>query len=105
MFWAEVRKSTILEASILHRYFNQVRRVALLKIRSGYNPTDRLDLEFFKKRLFFDKDEDATLYLAEHNIFPNDDGDMIVKELKQAFQEPDETLPSWLSGFISNKVG
>lgn len=42
VFWHEVKKCTILEASALHRYFNQVRRQAIVKIKSAYSPTDQL---------------------------------------------------------------
>jgi len=105
MFWNEVRKSTFLEASVLHRYFNHVRSMALEKIRDSYSSVDKLDLDFFKYRLFFDNDDDVSLFLASHNVYPNEEGLYIVREVKKDYSEPEDPIPILLSGHILSKVG
>ena len=103
MFWNEIRKSTPLEASVLHRYFNQVRYTATKKILAGYSGADKLDLEFFKNRLFFENDEHCTTYLALHNCYPNDDGLYLVKEMKQNYTDPEEEVTAWMSGRVRTR--
>ena len=60
-----------------------------------------LDMEFFKKTLFFDEGEDAQLFLASYNIYPNDEGLFSMKDMKQNMAEPEEALPIWLSNQIA----
>ena len=105
MFWHEVKKATVLEASVLHRYFGQVRDMALKKIRAGYSSVDQFDISFFTTRLFFDNDQHCEDYLACHNIYPNDDGLYIVGDFKKSYTDPEEALPIWLSDHILNKIG
>ena len=85
VFWHEVKKCTILEASALHRYFNQVRRQAIVKIKSAYSPTDLLDADFFCKRLFLNDGVEVEEYLGSHGVFPNEEGLYSIKDRVEFF--------------------
>jgi germinal-center associated nuclear protein len=105
IFWNEFSKCTALEASILHRYMENVRYQAMQILRRGY-ANNVLPLKCFQRALFFkENDPNFETYMAAHNVFPNDEGEVSIVEMAKSYvAEPDEALPKWKSKYIMEEL-
>ena len=105
IFFRLVRQATQLEASVLFRFFNEVRGDALRSIVHAYMPTDKVTVDFFTRKLFFDKNDEAEYFLAAHSIYASEEGFYQFKEAKRSRAHPEEALPVWLSNVVKEKMG
>ena len=100
------RKATLLEASVLFRYFNQIRLCAVEQIVKSYVPNEKITTAFYTSRLFFNNDQETEDYLAQYGIFPDNEGLFCFKTDRTNLTYPEEPMRQvWQSEEIKSLQG